>query len=399
MFFSDANPRRPKRPGAWSLFIARVAVAVAVPATLAALWLTIADVATLQRDAFLNGMRSAQPSSPQVTDRGLISAALIGTPSDTRAVYEAMYPTQTSQYIALLLLPGLIDELQGDVRASRVAYVLDERLPVVVREYVHGAPLCNPTEQRLILAALDQPSAAVVVCRPVDSAAEKSVVAWLTTMLQTGFAAPEPEVAGYIYPLRVETLERLVYTRYSQLARSLAVLAALLWGVTVASVGIRGTTALRWLGASWIMSGLLGVCLRAVSESPQVIDSASVLLQNSQLTRWIGLPIGVLLQVLADKSFRDWSMISAVGLLFAGTLAFAISALPPRRNSMTIGDLTPIDGIPSEQDLLHPSITAVVPTATDTDALPVGMVTNPLDVIDDRLSSSGRPTERYKLDL
>ena len=398
MQFAPSAPKT-KRPGAWLTLTARIAVVLAVPATLCALWLTIADVATLQRDGFIAGIRSAAPVSRQATERSLISAALIGTPSDTRPLYEALYPAQTTQFVALLLLPELIDELQGDVRADHVSYVIDERLPVVVREYVHDAPLCNPTEERLIMGALAQPGIAVVVCRPVTPEKEKQVVAWLTAALQQGFNAPQPEVYGFILPLRVETNERLVYTRFSQMARSMAVFAALLWGVMVASVGIRGTAALRWLGASWIMSGLLGVCLRAVSESPQVIDSAALILQYSQQTTWTGLPVGVLLLVLTDTAFRDWSMIGAVALLFAGTLAFAISALPPRRSSMTIGDLTPIDGIPSEHDLLHPSITGVVPTATDTDALPVGMVTNPLDVIDDAMMRDNTPTERYKLDL
>lgn len=380
------------------MVIARIAVVISIPATLAALWLTLSDVTTLQRESFLAQLRSAPAVSPQATQRSLVAAALIGSSSDTRPVYEALYPAQTTQYVALLLLPALIDELQGDVRADHVGYIFDERLPVVVREYVHDAPLCTPTEERLILSALTEQNAqVVVVCRPVDGANEKAVVAWLTASLQAGIAAPQPEVVGYLYPLRVETRERLVYTRFSQLARSLAVSAALLWGVMAASVGIRGTAAVRWLGASWIVSGLVGVCLRAVGESPSVVDAAAVLLQYSDYTRWLGLPIGIVLQILADQSFRDWSMIGAVALLFAGTLAFALGALPPRRNSMTIGDLTPIDGLPSEEELLHPSITAVVPTVTHTDPLPVGMVTNPLDVIDERHTSSGAPTERYRL--
>ena len=79
-----------------------------------------------------------------------------------------MYPAQTTQYVALLLVPGLIDELQGDVRAENISYIIDQRLPVLVREYVHDAPLCTQVQERQIMAVIEMPTGyAVDVCRPV----------------------------------------------------------------------------------------------------------------------------------------------------------------------------------------------------------------------------------------
>jgi len=239
-----------------------------------------------------------------------------------RSVYEALYPAQTTQYVALLLVPGLIDELQGDVRAENIAYIIDQRLPVLVREYVNDAPLCSQVQERQIMAVIEMPTGyAIDVCRPVKRENEQAVVSWLTAALQKGFNAPEPDIQGIIYPQRVETQERMVYTRFAQYARYSAILAIVLLGVVVGMTAMRWHASMRWLGMICIATGILGVSLRAVTESGQAFDGALMLQQYSRQAAWSGLPLGVLIRVLADPSFRDWSIISACIVLFAGTPA------------------------------------------------------------------------------
>ena len=362
---------------------------------LCAVWLNIADIATLQSSAFMAGLRAPQQGQQRVTTRSLIGAALSNAQNDERAIYEALFPAQTAQYVALLLMPGLIAELHGDVRASQMAYIIDQRLPVVVRDYVHDAPLCSATQERQIVAAIDQTVTYTVdVCRPVSAAIERRMVDWLTGLLQQGFDAPESTIQGIIYPLRVETSERLVYTSFAQYARYSVVLVLVLWGVIVVMTGLNLHRALRWLGVVCICAGILGVSIRAVTESGQAFDGAIVLQQYSRQAALSGLPLGVLLRVLVDSSFRDWSIISACIVLFVGTAGVGIGALQKQKRPMLVGELTPMEGVPMEQHPPHPSITAIVPTATVTDALPAGLVTNPLEIIRDEYPSAEKPDQR-----
>lgn len=372
--------------------VAQLAALVSVPMLLCALWLNIADMATLQSSAFLADLRQPKQS---VQVRSLIGAALSTAQNDERAIYEALYPAQTAQYVALLLLPGLIDELHGDVRASQMAYLIDQRLPVVVRDYLHDAPLCSATQERQIVAAIEQTvTYTVEMCRPVSAAIEQRMGAWLTGLLQRGFDEPEPTIQGVIYPLRIETNERMVYTSFSQYARYCALLVLLLWGIIIVTTGMRWHRSIRWLGVVCIGAGILGVSIRAVTESGQAFDGALLLQQYSHQAAWTGLPLGVLLHVLKDASFRDWSIISACMVLFVGTVGVGVGSLPPRHRAMPVGELMPMVGTPQEHAPIHPSITAVVPTATVTDELPAGLVTNPLEIVRDEQPDAGRPKQR-----
>ncbi|MFM2309998.1 MAG: hypothetical protein RLY87_2120 [Chloroflexota bacterium] len=372
--------------------VAQLAALVSVPMLLCALWLNIADMATLQSSTFLATLRQPKQS---VSVRSLIGAALSTAQNDERAIYEALYPAQTAQYVALLLLPGLIDELHGDVRAGQMAYLIDQRLPVVVRDYVHDAPLCSATQERQIIAAIEQTVTYTVdMCRPVSAAIEQRMAAWLTGLIQRGFDQPEPTIMGIVYPLRIETSERLVYTSFTQYARYCALLVLVLWGIIIATTGMHWHRSIRWLGVVCISAGILGVSIRAVTESGQAFDGALLLQQYSHQAAWTGLPLGVLLQVLKDASFRDWSIISACMVLFIGTVGVGVGALPPRHRAMPVGELMPMIGTPQEHTPLHPSITAVVPTATVTDELPAGLVTNPLEIVRDEERSAERPFPR-----
>ena len=339
---------------------------------------------TLKSSTFVATLRQPAPGTTPVPTRSLIAAALSRTQLDVRSVYEAMYPAQTTQFVALLLVPGLIDELQGDVRAENISYIIDQRLPVLVREYVHDAPLCTQVQERQIMAVIELPTGyAVDVCRPVKRENEQAVVTWLTASLQKGFNSPEAEIQGIIYPQRVETQERMVYARFAQYARYGAIFAIILVGAVVAMTGMRWHASMSWLGVIWIATGILGVSVRAVTESGQAFDGTLMLQQYSRQAAWAGLPLGVLIRVLADPSFRDWSIISACIVLFAGTVGVGLGALQPIRRPMPVGTLTPMEGTPSEESPYASSLTAVVPTVTVTDALPAGLVTNPLEIIRD----------------
>ena len=234
------------------------------------------------------------------------------------------------------------------------------------------------------MAVIEMPTGyAVDVCRPVKRENEQAVVTWLTASLQKGFNSPEAEIQGIIYPQRVETQERMVYARFAQYARYGAIFAIILVGAVVAMTGMRWHASMRWLGVIWIATGILGVSVRAVTESGQAFDGTLMLQQYSRQAAWAGLPLGVLIRVLADPSFRDWSIISACIVLFAGTVGVGLGALQPIRRPMPVGTLTPMEGTPSEESPYASSLTAVVPTVTVTDALPAGLVTNPLEIIRD----------------
>ena len=395
MFAVESHKTKESRTPQWFKTVAQIAAVVSIPIVLCTVWLNIADQATLQSSAFMAGLREPQQDQQKVVTRSLIGAALTGTQSAVLPVYEALYPAQTTQYVALLLLPGLIDELQGDVRSGHMAYIIDERLPVVVREYVHEGPLCSTVQEKLILAAIQQTSVnAVDVCRPVSAVSEQRLVEWLTGQLQRGFDTPEPSVQGIIYPLRVETSERLGYTRFARYARYSAILVLVLWGAVVVLTGLNWHRSMRWLGVVCVCAGILGVSFRAVTESGQVFDGTLVLQQYSRQAAWSGLPLGVLLRVLVDTSFRDWSIISACVVLFVGTAGVGIGALQKHKRPMLVGELTPMEGVPLEYTPPHPSITAIVPTATVTAELPAGLVTNPLEIIRDEFPTADMPSNR-----
>jgi hypothetical protein len=384
VFAAETSKTKEGRMRSWSRTIARIVAIMSVPVLLCTLWLNIADNVTLRSTAFVASLRQTVPGVAAISTRSLIVAALNHPQLDVRPVYEALYPAQTTQYVALLLIPGLIDEIQGDVRPESVAYIIDQRLPVVVRDYVHDAPLCTQVQERQIMAVIEMPAGyAVDVCRPVMPENEAAVVSWLTATLQTGFNAPEPEIQGIIYPQRVETQERMVYTRFSQYTRYSSILAFLMMGIVIVTTGLRLHASMRWLGVIGIATGILGVSMRAVTESGQAFDGAVMLQQYSRQAAATGLPLGVLIRVLADPSFRDWSIISACIVLFAGTIGVGLGALQPMIRPIPFGSLTPMEATPSEESPYSSSLTAVVPTVTVTDALPAGLVTNPLEVIRD----------------
>jgi hypothetical protein len=392
VFAAETSKTKDARLRTRSQIFARLVALTTVPVLLCALWLNIADMVTLKSSTFVATLRQPSPSTNPVSTRSLIAAALNRTQLDVRSVYEALYPAQTTQYVALLLVPGLIDELQGDVRAENIAYIIDQRLPVLVREYVNDAPLCSQVQERQIMAVIEMPTGyAIDVCRPVKRENEQAVVAWLTAALQKGFNSPEPDIQGIIYPQRVETQERMVYTRFAQYARYSAILAIVLLGVVVGMTAMRWHASMRWLGMICIATGILGVSLRAVTESGQAFDGALMLQQYSRQAAWSGLPLGVLIRVLADPSFRDWSIISACIVLFAGTMGVGFGALQPLRRPMPVGTLNPMEGVPSADSQPSSSLTAVVSTATVTDALPAGLVTNPLEIIRDDESPTKNP--------
>jgi hypothetical protein len=58
---------------------------------------------------------------------------------------------------------------------------------------------------------------------------------------------------------------------------------------------------------------------------------------------------------------------------------------------MPVGTLNPMEGVPSADSQPSSSLTAVVSTATVTDALPAGLVTNPLEIIRDDESPTKKP--------
>ncbi len=384
MFSFDSTKTQESQTPQWVFTVACIVAIVSIPTLLIAVLLNIADLATLQASGFMETLRRPTSTTTHVSTRSLIGAVLSGPDTEVLGIYESMYPSQTTRYVAFLLLPGLIDELQGDVRASRMEYIIDVRLPVLVHDYVHDAPLCSKTQEQQIITAIQRSIApASNICRPVLSENEQEVMRWLTTALQNGFNSPEHSIQGIIYPQRIETSERTVYTRFSQYAHYSAILTVLLCALIVVTTGLNLHTSMRWLGAVFIAAGILGVGLRALTGSGLAFDGVVILQQYSRQAAWSGLPLGVLLRTLADPAFYDWSNVSACIVLFAGTVGVGLGSLQTKRHLVRIGELAPMEGIHNLQNVPNPSLTAVVRTVSVTDALPAGLVTNPLEVIPD----------------
>lgn len=296
---------------------------IAVPALIISVLYNGIAQTVLVSPSFIERLAPADLQSRyQVLGPYLVRDAL-NQPDGQDTLMTTLFPDPATRATIRQLLPGLLEQRNGDFSPESIQQLLDRDLPVSVRAELQKVPLCTADAEASLAAFMDIEQIPGLRCAPQSAELTQQLITVISAHVRRAFDTAIAASSSFAYTQNDVT--RRISELRAGAVQSIMLPATLM--ILIVAFAVRSRRQLfGWLGGILLSSAVLGFPIMLNSGSIDTREVERIIIQD--FTRYAGqlLPIVTVIQDAAFRDFIGWST-SALFMLLGSGFAAAIVAL------------------------------------------------------------------------